>query len=40
MPRLFAGDPTFADTEAGRLLLRIGGSQSAKELQAVYDLLA
>ena len=40
MPKLFAGDPTFADTVAGKLLLRVGGSRSEKELQAVYDLLA
>ncbi len=40
MPKLFAGDPTFADTETGRLLLKVGGSRGAKELQAVYDLLA
>jgi len=40
MPKLFAGDPTFADTPTGKLLLKLGGTQSAEELQAVYDLLA
>ncbi|MDH4115057.1 MAG: DUF3604 domain-containing protein [Burkholderiaceae bacterium] len=40
MPKLFAGDPTFVDTEAGKLLLTLGGSKSGTELQVVYDLLA
>ncbi len=40
MPKLFAGDPAFADTDTGKLLRRIGGSKSESELQAVYDLLA
>ena len=38
MPKLFAGDPTFANTEAGKLVLQLGGSRSDKELQAVYEL--
>ena len=40
VPGLFAGHPAFADTETGKLLLKVAGSRSAKELQAVYDLLA
>ena len=40
MPGLFAGDPAFANTETGKLLLKVAGSRSASELQAVYDLLA
>jgi hypothetical protein len=40
MPRLFAGDPEFAGTDTGKLLLRLGGAKSGQELQAVYDLLA
>ena len=30
VPGLFAGDPTFADTETGRLLLKVAGSRSAR----------
>jgi len=40
MPRLFAGDPMFADTPTGKALLRVAGTRSAKGLQAAYDLLA
>jgi len=40
MPKLFAGDPQFAGTETGKLLLKLGGARGPKELQAVYDLLA
>jgi len=39
MPKLFAGDPTFADTETGRILRSMSGSKSEKELQAVYEVL-
>jgi hypothetical protein len=40
MPKLFAGDPTFAETPTGGALLKLAGSRSAVELQRVYDLLA
>jgi len=40
MPRLFSGDPQIAGTPTGKLLLQLGGSRSAKDLQTVYDLLA
>jgi hypothetical protein len=39
IPRLFAGDPEFANTKAGRALAKIGGEQSAEELQRVYESL-
>jgi hypothetical protein len=40
MPRLFAGDPSIAETPSGKLLRTLGGSRSSTELQSVYDLLA
>jgi hypothetical protein len=37
IPRLFAGDPEIANTKTGRALAKIGGAQSAEELQRVYE---
>jgi hypothetical protein len=35
---LFAGDPELAATKSGKILLEVGGNQSADELLAVYGL--
>jgi len=37
IPRLYAGDPEIADTDAGRAFLAISPQQTEEELQAVYE---
>ena len=39
MPRLFAGDKALTETKSGKEFVEIGGDQSAKNLQRIYDVI-